>query len=142
MKKVAFLAIIFLPVLIYVSTLNGNLFERAEDIGYKSIESVIEMCDKVSGWGEKINRWMPDAGGGIPWLGWGTVGPDMTLTSDEMWEAYKWEYKNTSKIGWWKFRWRSLIWGWYTNGLNSISEFEQKLDIKFSPNNPIIYPPE
>ena len=147
MKKVALLAIIFLPVLMFVSTMNigsgsnGSLFEHSAAIGNKVIESIQEMSGKISDWGEKINRWLPVAGGGMSFLKWGTVGPDMTLTSDEMWEAYKWEYKN-GKISWMKYHWHRLIWSWYTNGFNSITEFEQKLGIKFSPNNPIIYPPE
>lgn len=142
MKKVALLAVIFLPVLIFVTTLNGNLFEHAEEIGNKAINSIKDISNKISEWEEAISNWMPEAGGGIPFLGWGTVGPDMVFTSAEMWDAYEWEYKNTDKIGWWEFRWMSFIWGWHTNGLNSIAEFEEKLGITFSPNNPILYPPE
>lgn len=145
MKKVAILCIVFLPVLLFVVNINGNLFEHSDEIGNKAIDGIKDITEKVGTVTDKLSflSTNPDInpinqyGGLIGWIiGDKSTVTDNTVSKADFLSALLWESEQRN-IGYFKYIGLAIKYTFKSKGFYKIND-----DITFSLDNPYIYPPE
>lgn len=138
MKKVVLLAVIFLPVLIFVSSLNGNLFEHTEEIGNTAINSITNMFEWLNEKGDAISDFVnSDAFSNIVADVFHSPYKSVEdYSAEDIYNAVAWEIKNGT-MNFWQSAWFQIKWDFLRASYSTIDEVYD-----WDPNNPYIYPPE